>query len=105
MNITFLTRAFTIFCLLLLTFCIDVEDGIFSRLGMQFDYGIAALVSLLVATLLVGQKRLTVSIVIAFSFIANMPPEFSLNFGLDRDLYLGIATATIFAPLADRVFE
>jgi|TARA_B100000315_G_scaffold111949_2_gene102648 hypothetical protein len=101
----FFGKGTAIFVLTFITLTINANDGIISRLGLEFGYGLIALVSLSVSTLLIGQRTVVISMVIAMSLLANMPKEFVLNFGLDRDLYMGIATAIILAPVVSRAMH
>jgi len=43
--------------------------------------------------------------VIILSLNANMPADFSLNFGYDRDLYGGFMLALVIQPLLIWAFE
>ncbi|HJN53295.1 MAG: hypothetical protein QGI68_20000 [Pseudomonadales bacterium] len=99
---TFLVKGALISVLVFATLTVNANDGIITRLGLELGYGVIAVVSLLVATLLIGQTALMVALVVSMSLLANMPAEFVLNFGLDRDLYMGIATAVVLAPFACR---
>tara|TARA_B110000046_G_C12857122_1_gene340211 strand:- start:563 stop:712 length:150 start_codon:yes stop_codon:yes gene_type:complete len=40
-----------------------------------------------------------------FSLNANMPADFSLNFGFDRDYYAGIMLAMVLQPIVARTFD
>ena len=105
MNMTILGKGNLIFVLMFATLAVNADDGIIARLGLEFDYGLVTVVSLLVAVLLIGQTALIVSLVMSLSLVANMPTEFALNFGMDRDMYLGVATAVVFAPIISRVLD
>ena len=105
MNLMTFGKGALIFLAMIVTLSVNADDGIISRLGIEFTIGLVASTSLLVSLLLIHQKTLIVASVITLSLVANMPLEFVLNFGLDRDLFLGIAAAMICLPFATRVLN
>jgi hypothetical protein len=105
MNLMTFGKGALIFVAMIITFCVNADDGIISRLGIEFTFGLVASTSLLVSLLLIRQTTLIVGSVITLSLVANMPLGFVLNFGLDRDLYLGVAAAMICLPFASRVLD
>ena len=54
---------------------------------------------------MIGRNIFVVAIVVCLCLIANMPADFSLNFGYDRDIYAGVMVALLFQPLLARVLD
>lgn len=91
-------KAVAVFIVLTMTLSINLEDNIIARLGIEASYLTAAVCALGIALLLAGKPILLVSFVILLSLNANMPADFSLNLGLDRDVYTGTMLAILVIP-------
>ncbi|MDG2070505.1 MAG: hypothetical protein P8J55_01945 [Pseudomonadales bacterium] len=86
-------RTVIVFILLSVTMFINQEDNLFARLGMQGNYVALIALIFLFALLLSNRSFHIVAMAALLSLAANMPAEFSLNFGLDRDLFSGFMVA------------
>jgi hypothetical protein len=82
---------------------INQEDNLFARLGMQGNHVALIALVLLFALLLTNRSFHIIAMATLLSLIANMPIEFSLNFGLDRDLYSGFMVAIMQQPAINRL--
>jgi len=82
---------------------INQEDNLFARLGMQGNHIALIFLVLLFALLLTNRSFHIIAMTTLLSLIANMPLEFSLNFGLDRDLYSGFMIAIMLQPAINRL--
>jgi hypothetical protein len=96
-------RTVIVFILLSVTMFINQEDNLFARLGMQGNHVALIALVLLFALLLTNRSFHIIAMATLLSLIANMPIEFSLNFGLDRDLYSGFMVAIMLQPAINRL--
>jgi hypothetical protein len=96
-------RTVIVFILLSVTMFINQEDNLFARLGMQGNHVALIALVLLFALLLTNRSFHIIAMATLLSLIANMPIEFSLNFGLDRDLYSGFMVAIMQQPAINRL--
>lgn len=105
MDFTALVRSITVFLIVAVTLGLDSTDNILARIGMQDNYlllfGLAAVFTLL----LTGRNVYVIGAVAVLSLIANMPADFTLNFGIDRDYYAGAMMAVVLQPLITRLID
>jgi hypothetical protein len=97
-NIYSILKAAAVFLMMVGTLACNIEDNLIIRLGLEFSYGIVFLIALAVTFLVYDRDILIIAVITFLSLDANMPAEFVFNFGLDRDLFAGLATALIIAP-------
>ena len=83
-------KSVLIFMLMAATLLLNGDDNLVARLGLEQGMMVVVCVSLLGAMLLNRQSMIVVSVVVLFSLNANMPADFALNMGLDRDLFAGL---------------
>jgi len=102
---TTLIRGAIVFLILAVTLGTNLEDNMIARLGLTANYGYVFIVALIGASLIAGRDALIIAVVILFSLNANMPTDFVLNFGFDRDYYAGLMVAIVFMPFFTRVLE
>ena len=76
-----------------------------ARLGLADNYAFIALLALLFTALAATRHILIVSTILVLSLLSNMPVEFGLNFGFDRDYYAGFMLALIFQPVLVRALD
>lgn len=100
-----MAKAAAVFLIMFGTLACNVDDNLIARLGFQFSYGMVFLISLSVTFLVYNRDVLIIAVIFFLSLDANMPAEFLFNFGLDRDLFAGLATALIIAPAIDWVLS
>lgn len=82
-----------------------MDDNLLARLGIEPSYGYVLGMALLFSVLLSERNAFIVAAVVFFSLNANMPMEFSLNFGLDRDIYAGLMMAILLQPIMFRTMQ
>lgn len=100
---TTLMRCAIIFLVLAVTLATNLEDNVIARLGITANYGYAIGAALIGTALIAGRDKLIIAVIVVFSLNANMPTDFVLNFGFDRDYYAGLMVAIVAVPFFDRV--
>ncbi len=105
MGTTNLIKGAFIFLVLLITIAINLEDNMIARLGFEPTYLIMALVAVVITGLVMHNNLALVVLVLFLSVGANMPVDFMLNFGIDRDILTGILGAIILLPLIAKVID
>ena len=76
----------------------NIDDSLIARLGLEFSYGIVFVIAVATTVFVFNRDVLIIAVICFLSLNANMPAEFVFNFGLDRDLFAGLAMAMIIAP-------
>lgn len=105
MELTTLIRGAVLFLILATTLGANMEDNFIARLGLDANYAIVIGLALFCTMMLSARNAFIVVIVVVFSLNANMPSEFSLNFGVDRDYYAGFMFAVLLQPILVRVIQ
>ena len=82
-----------------------MDDNLLARLGIEPSYGYVLGLALIFSLLLSERNAFVVAAVVLFSLNTNMPAEFTLNLGLDRDYYAGIMLALLFQPVMYRTMQ
>jgi hypothetical protein len=98
-------RTGLIFMVLATAPAINMKDKLIVRLGMETDVGYALGFALLFSILLSERNAFIVVAVVFFSLSVNMPLDFSLKFGTDRDYYAGLMMALLLQPLMVRTMQ
>jgi hypothetical protein len=98
-------RIFALFFVFLVTLGLNLDDNIVARLGFSANYGFILIIAVVCTAFVAGRHAAIVAIVVVFSLNANMPMDFSLNLGYDRDLYAGLMAALVLQPILMRVIE
>ena len=62
--------------------------------------GLSAMV---VTGLVMHRDLMLIVLVVSLSVGANLPEDFMLNFGIDRDYLLGVLVTVVIAPLLARI--
>jgi hypothetical protein len=105
MTVLIFTRIAILFLLFMVTLSINLDDNLIARLGFSNNLGLI-LSGAIACTLCVNDRTpIIMAMVIILSLNANMPADFSLNFGYDRDLYGGFMLALVIQPLLIWAFE
>jgi hypothetical protein len=99
-----LTKGVVIFLVLFISLGTNIEDNIIARMGLGSNYGYVIFTAMLITLLVVNRHALMVISILFFCLNANMPIDFELNLGFDRDYYTGLMIALIIQPLATRFF-
>ena len=86
------------FLVLMVSMSFNIDDNLIARLGISSGYGSAILVATVMTVLLSGRDLVLISLTVLFSINANMPMEFVLNFGIDRDFYGGLMVSLVLIP-------
>ena len=102
---TTLIRCFVVFLILAVTLGTNVEDNIIARLGLTANYGSVVGAALIGTALIANRNIFIIAAIVIFSLNANMPTDFIMNFGFDRDFYAGLMLAIVFQPFLVRVLE
>lgn len=90
---------FTLFFLIIfLSLAINLPDSMITRLGMDANYLLAALISIAIAGLLVHRRMFLVILVLLCTLGANLPEDVIDHLGLDRDILFATLVALIVAP-------
>jgi hypothetical protein len=105
MEVLLYVRIAILFLLFSVTLSMNLDDNLIARLGFSVNLGLI-LVLATTCTLFVARRReLIVALIVFLSLNANMPADFSLNLGYDRDLYGGLMLAVLLQPLLMRVLD
>lgn len=105
MTVTTLIRSAIVFFILAVTLGTNLEDNIIARLGLTANYGYVIGAALIGTALIAGRNTFIIAAIVVISLNANMPMDFVLNFGFDRDYYAGLLVAILFLPFFVRVLE
>ncbi len=105
MNLAILTRSMMVFVLLLVTLAMNIDDNLLARVGFAGNYALILLLSLLFTVILTGRSVYIVAAIVLLSMVANMPADFTLNFGVDRDYYAGVMLALLMQPFMARIMS
>ena len=105
MDFTTLVRSITVFLILAVTLGLDGTDNILARIGMEGNYALLFSLAIIFTLLLAGRNVYVIGVVAVLSLIANMPADFSLNFGVDRDYYAGAMMALVLQPVVTRLID
>lgn len=104
MDIATITRIAAIFLIFAVTLALNVGDNMLARLGLD-SVGLIFLGALVMTLFLAGRHAYIVAAAVLLCLIANMPSDFALNFGFDRDYYAGIMMALALQPILARVLH
>ena len=105
MELTTLLKCAVIFLVLATTFSANMADNLIARLGIEQSYGYVLGLALMFTLMLNERKAFIIAAVVLLSLNANMPVEFSLNMGLDRDYYAGFMMALLLQPVMNRAMQ
>ena len=105
MDFTTMVRSISVFLILAVTLGLDGSDNIIARIGMPDNYTLLLGLALLLTLLLAGRNIYVIGMVVVLSLLANLPANFSLNFGIDRDYYAGAMMALVLQPVVSRLIE
>ncbi|MFT7685503.1 MAG: hypothetical protein ACI9FB_000846 [Candidatus Azotimanducaceae bacterium] len=104
MDVKLLARGSIIFFVLFISFGTNLEDNFISRIGLDSNYGYVIFAAMLITLFVTNRHGLMIAAILIFSLNANMPIDFELNLGFDRDYYTGLMVALILQPLTTRIF-
>ncbi|MEM7365665.1 MAG: hypothetical protein AAF525_16730 [Pseudomonadota bacterium] len=104
MELTNLIRFGTVFLIIAATMSVNLDDNLLARVG--FGGHATALLTAGICTFIIFSRNVYyITIAVILSLVANMPGDFGLNFGFDRDLYAGVLLAMLLQPFLHRAFE
>jgi len=105
MEITLFFRFIVLFMTLSTTLALNLGDNVVSRLGLASNLGFILLFASILTYLISGRRSFIVVGVVLLSLVANMPADFSLNMGVDRDYFAGLMIALALQPIIDKVID
>jgi hypothetical protein len=105
MDFAIMARSISVFIVFAAALAMNLEDNVVARLGMEGNYALMLTMAIIFTLLIIGRNIFVVATVVGLCLLANMPADFTLNFGFDRDLYAGIMVALLFQPVLARVLE
>lgn len=100
-----LLRYTLLFFIFAVTLALNLDDNLIARLGFSGNYGFILALSLICTVLVAGRHAVIVAAVVLLCLNANMPIDFSLNFGYDRDYYAGLMAALVLQPILIYFFD
>ena len=98
-------RFIVLFLTLSTTLALNLGDNLVARVGLTTNIGLILVVASILTYLVSGRGSFIVVGVVLLSLVANMPADFTLNMGVDRDYYAGFMLALALQPVLDRVIE
>ena len=105
MDFRTLVRTMAVFMIMVVTFSVDGSDNLLARLDLSGNYPLIMAAAVAFTMILARRHLYIVAAVAILSLIANMPADFSLNFGFDRDYYAGIMVALAIQPAVTRIMS
>lgn len=87
MSFANITKSALICIIVAATMLINIDDNLLARIGFSGNYLFLSLGVLLMTVFSMGINTLIIAVIIIFSMNTNMPVDFALNFGIDRDIY------------------
>jgi len=105
MDVMTLVRSITLFLVFAVTLGMNLDDNLIARLGMTGNYGLVVLLAILFTLFLTGRHVLVAAAAVCLCLIANLPADFTLNFGYDRDYYAALMLAVVFQPILARILH
>ena len=86
------------FLIIFLSIAINLPDSMIARLGLDANYLLAALASIVITGLILYRRMLLVLLVLSCTIGANLPERVIDSIGLDRDILFATLIALILAP-------
>jgi len=105
MDMAIMARSMMVFLLFLATLALNVDDNLIARIGFESNYALVLVLSILFTMILAGRNIYIVAAAVVLCLVANMPADFSLNFGVDRDYYAGLMLALLMQPVFARIID
>lgn len=104
MEIATVIRVGAVFLIFAVTLALNVGDNVLARLGLD-GFGLIFLGALVMTFFLAGRNAFIIAAAVLLSLNANMPSDFALNLGFDRDYYAGVMMALALQPVLGRVLQ
>lgn len=82
-----ITKSALICIIVAATMLVNIDDNLLARIGLSGNYLFLSLGVLLMTVFSMGINTFIIAVIIVFSMNTNMPIDFALNFGVDRDIY------------------
>lgn len=102
MDFALIGRSMIVFLFFAVTLTMNVDDNLLARLGLGGNFALIFALSVFFTAIMVGRSMLIVGTAVVLCLVANMPADFTLNFGFDRDYYAGILVALLLQPVIAR---
>jgi uncharacterized membrane protein YgaE (UPF0421/DUF939 family) len=100
-----LVRYILLFVIFSVSLALNLDDNVIARLGFSGNYGFILALALICTMFVAGRHAVIVATVVVLCLNANMPIDFSLNFGYDRDYYAGLMAALVLQPILMRMID
>jgi hypothetical protein len=104
-NLTIMAKAATVFVLFIVTLGMNLDDNLIARIGMPGNHVMILMTAIAFTLFVAGRNAFIIAGAVGLSLIANMPADFLLNFGFDRDLYAGMMIAVLCQPVLARILS
>ena len=105
MEVLLYVRIAILFLLFSVTLSMNLDDNLIARLGFSVNLGLILVLATTCTLFVARRSELIVALIVFLSLNANMPADFSLNLGYDRDIYGGLMLAMLMQPLLMRVLD
>jgi hypothetical protein len=93
-----LIRGVTVFLVLAVMLGTNLEDNVIARLGLTVNYAHVAGAAFIGTALIANRGVFVIVVIVVSGLNANMPTDFVLNLGFDRDYYAGLMMAIVCQP-------
>ncbi len=105
MDVAIFARSTVLFLFFAIILGMNLDDNLIARLGLAGNFSLIFFSAVLFTLFMIGRNIYMVAAVIGLCLVANMPADFSLNFGYDRDYYAGLMVALLFQPVFARLLD
>ena len=95
-------RTTIIFMALGVTMVIHKDDNLLARLGMTGNYAVLGGIAFVLSLMLTARPMPVIAIALLLSLAANMPVEYAIGIGMDRDYYGGFLAILVVHPVIER---
>jgi hypothetical protein len=93
-----LAKFFLFALIIFMSIAINLPDSMLTRMGLDANYLLAALVAMVIAGLSIHRHMLLVVLILGCAVGANLSAELAAYFGVDRDILLATLFALIIVP-------
>jgi len=96
-------QAVLIFFILFLTIAINLPSSVITRMGIDANVLMAALVAVVMTGLISYKNLFLIVLVVACSVIANMPEDIVSSWGLNQEIVFGVLVAIVILPIGAKI--
>lgn len=98
-DVSYLARFLLVFLVLVMAIGVNMPENMISRLGVNSNYLLVALVAVAITALIVHRRIVLIITVVMLAIGANIPEAYIAQFGIDRDYLIAGLVALVIAPL------